>query len=206
MPDTPTGPTGPSGPTGIVLASASPRRKDLLDQFGVEFRIVVPDVDETPMPGETPTGYVERLARAKAAVVVDRVGRGDLVIAADTTVDVDGDILGKPTDATDARRMLKRLSGRAHYVHTGVAVARDGRMESGVDETRVHMEALTDHAIDWYLGTGEPFDKAGAYALQGAGGIFVSRVTGSVSNVVGLPLTLVVELTRRLGVDLTSLR
>jgi septum formation protein len=205
-------PTNPE----IVLASASPRRRELLGHLlgndADDFRVVAPEIDETPARGESPSAYVERLARAKALAVAeelevaaqqaDREPTGTLVIAADTTVDVDGEILGKPVDVADARRMLRRLSGRAHYVHTGVAVLRAGRLESAVDETRVHLAPLTDADLEWYLGTGEPFDKAGAYALQGAGGVFVTRVAGSVSNVVGLPLTLVVELAGRLGVRL----
>lgn len=193
--------------TRIVLASGSPRRQEMLERLGVDFEVIVPEIDETPRPGEDPSAYVERLARTKAlAVAEDNLSDEDdaLVIAADTTVDLDGEILGKPADVADARRMLKRLSGRAHYVHTGVAVLRAGRLESGVDETRVQMTPLTDHSLDWYLGTGEPLDKAGAYALQGAAAVFVSRVSGSVSNVIGLPLTLLVDLARRLDVDLVA--
>jgi septum formation protein len=188
--------------SAVVLASGSPRRRELLARLGVEFQVVVPDVDETPLAGEAPGEYVARLARAKAAAVV--VEAGTLVIAADTTVDVDGEILGKPADIDQARRMLKRLSGRTHHVHTGVAVRRDGRIEYSVEDTRVQFEALTDHALEWYLATGESFDKAGAYALQGAGGVFVSKISGSVSNVIGLPLHTVVELARRVGVDLVG--
>jgi septum formation protein len=188
--------------THIVLASGSPRRKEMLERLGVDFEVIVPEIDERAIRGEDPSAYVERLARQKALAVAD--DDDTLIIAADTTVDVDGEILGKPVDIDDARRMLKRLSGRAHYVHTGVAVLRAGRLESGVDETRVQMVPITDHALDWYLSTGEPADKAGAYALQGAGAVFVSRVSGSVSNVIGLPLTLLVELAGRLGVDLAG--
>jgi len=188
--------------TRVVLASGSPRRQEMLERLGVEFEVVVPQVDERPIRSEDPSAYVERLARQKALAVAD--DDDTLIIAADTTVDLDGEILGKPLDVDDARRMLKRLSGRAHYVHTGVAVLRAGRLESGVDETRVQMTPITDHALEWYLSTGEPFDKAGAYALQGAASVFVSRVSGSVSNVIGLPLTLLVDLTRRLGVDLVG--
>lgn len=186
----------------VVLASGSPRRREMLERLGVDFDVVIPDVDETPLAGEDPSAYVERLARSKAAAVP--AAPGSLVIAADTTVDVDGEILGKPVDADDARRMLRRLSGRAHYVHSGVAVRLGGRMESGVDETRVVLEPIPDHALDWYVATGEPLDKAGAYALQGVGAVFVARVAGSVSTVIGLPLTLLVDLCRRLGIDLVG--
>lgn len=195
--------------TRIVLASGSPRRQEMLERLGVQFEVMVPHVDETPRPGEDPSAYVERLARQKVLAVAEDIAADAahadddrLIIAADTTVDLDGEILGKPVDLDDARRMLKRLSGRAHYVHTGIAVLQSGRLESGVDETRVQMTPITDHALEWYLGTGEPFDKAGAYALQGTGSVFVSRVSGSVSNVIGLSLTLLVDLTRRLDVDL----
>lgn len=181
----------------------------MLERLGVQFEVMVPHVDETPRPGEDPSAYVERLARQKVLAVAEDIAADAahadddrLIIAADTTVDLDGEILGKPVDLDDARRMLKRLSGRAHYVHTGIAVLQSGRLESGVDETRVQMTPITDHALEWYLGTGEPFDKAGAYALQGTGSVFVSRVSGSVSNVIGLSLTLLVDLTRRLDVDL----
>jgi septum formation protein len=126
---------------------------------------------------------VRRLAVAKALAV-----EGDPVLAADTIVEVDGEILGKPLDAADARRMLGRLSGRSHHVHTGVAVRSGERVEVDVATTMVRLVALTDAAVEWYLATGEPFDKAGAYAVQGAGGVFVEAIRGSVSNVVGLPL------------------
>jgi septum formation protein len=169
---------------GLVLASGSPRRRELLEQLGLTFRIAAPDLDETPHPGERPTDLVRRLAAAKATAV-----DGDPVIAADTTVEVDGEILGKPVDADDARRMLRRLSGRSHKVHTGVAVRAGARVEAEVVTTIVTFTALSPAVVEWYLGTGEPFDKAGAYAIQGHGGAFVETVRGSVSNVVGLPLT-----------------
>jgi septum formation protein len=182
-----------------VLASASPRRRELLERLGLEFDVVPADIDESVRPGEDAIGYVERLAHDKAAAV----GRtGDVVIAADTTVELDGEIFGKPIDADDARRMLARLSGRTHRVHTGVAVRRDDVTRTGSATTFVQMVPLQPGAVDWYLATGEPFDKAGAYALQGAGGVLVEKVTGSVTNVVGLPLTLLLELARRLGIEL----
>jgi len=142
---------------GLVLASASPRRRDLLSQLGLSFAVVAPDVDETPRPGERAVELVRRLAVDKAAAV-----DGDPVLAADTTVEVDGEILGKPTDAADARRMLRRLSGRSHKVHTGVAVRSGGRLETEVATTIVTFVALTPPVLEWYVGTGEPFDKAGA--------------------------------------------
>jgi septum formation protein len=179
----------------LVLASASPRRCALLASLGLEFTVVAPDLDETPLPGETPLDLVGRLAVAKAAAVATATP-GALVIGADTAVSVSGQILGKPTDAADARRMLRTLSGRTHVVHTGVAVAADDDVSMAVTSSEVAFTALTEAAIEWYLGTGEPFDKAGAYALQGVGGVFVTAVSGSVSGVLGLPLHETVDLLR----------
>ena len=182
----------------IVLASTSPRRRELLGVLGVPFRVVAPvGVDERPLDGERPRDLAARLAADKARSV-----DGDPVLAADTVVDIDGEILGKPGDAEDARGMLQRLSGRTHLVHTGVAVrSGDGvEVEVEVVTTSVRFTPLTPDAIEWYLATGEPFDKAGAYAIQGAGGVFVERVDGSVSNVIGLPLHTVVRLLGRRGI------
>jgi septum formation protein len=180
----------------ITLASTSPRRRELIAVLGIPFRVAAPaGVDETPRAGESPVELARRLAVEKAQSV-----DGDPVVAADTIVEVDGDILGKPVDADDARRMLRRLSGRAHRVHTGVAVRTGERLEVEVEvavqivTTSVRFVALTPEAIEWYLATGEPFDKAGAYAIQGAGGVFVEGVEGSVSNVVGLPLHIVARM------------
>jgi septum formation protein len=177
----------------LVLASGSPRRRQLLTQLGLPFTVVPADVDETPLPGEAPLELVRRLAGAKAAAV-----DGDPVLAADTIVEVDGEILGKPGDAAGARHMLTRLSGRSHHVHTGVALRVGERVAVEVVTTEVTFVALTPDAIEWYLATGEPFDKAGAYAIQGAGGVFVESIHGSASNVVGLPLTAVAALLHRL--------
>jgi septum formation protein len=176
----------------LVLASGSPRRQELLARLGVPFTIVPADVDETPRPGERPVDLVRRLAVAKARAV-----DGDPVLAADTVVDVDGEVFGQPRDALDATRMLRRLSGRTHRVHTGVALRANGTEEVAVVTTLVTMVPITPGALQWYLGTGEPFDKAGAYAIQGAGGVLVEGIRGSVSNVVGLPLTTVVDLLHR---------
>lgn len=188
----------------IVLASASPRRLELLDRLGVEPTVLPPDIDETPLPAEAADAYVVRLAVAKAAAVAATLTGDALVIAADTTVEIDGDILAKPLDAVDAAVMLRRLSGRRHRVFTGVAVRRGDDVRSEVVATGVRFAALTEADIDWYVGTGEPLDKAGAYALQGAGGVFVEAVEGSVSNVVGLPLHTVVRLAAGLGVRLVA--
>ena len=184
----------------ILLASGSPRRRELLAQLGLQFQIASPDVDETPLPGEAPVPYVERLAIVKAQAVA--ATDDTLVIAADTTVEIAGDILAKPADADEARSMLRRLSGRTHQVHTGIAVQRGGRTLSEVVTAHVTFVALSDAQIDWYVATGEPMDKAGAYAVQGIGGVFVETVNGSVSNVIGLPLHRLVALATQLGVSL----
>jgi septum formation protein len=174
----------------LTLASTSPRRRELLGVLGIPFRVVAPaGVDETPLGGESPCELARRLAVEKARSV-----DGDPVLAADTVVEVDGDILGKPADADDARRMLQCLSGRTHLVHTGVAVRSAASLEVDVVTTSVRFVPLTPEAIEWYLATAEPFDKAGAYAVQGAGGVFVDCVEGSVSNVIGLPLHTVVRM------------
>jgi septum formation protein len=183
----------------LVLASGSPRRRELLGGFGHPFRTVSPDVDETPLPGESPLAHVTRLAFDKARAVL-----GDVVVAADTTVDLDGTILGKPVDAVDARRMLSALSGRTHRVHTAIVVRRGDRIAHDVVSTEVTFVELSEAAIEWYVSTGEPMDKAGAYAIQGAGGAFVSAVQGSVSNVVGLPLAELVVVAGQVGLVLTA--
>lgn len=181
----------------LVLASASPRRRRLLASVGLDFDVVPADVDESVVPGETPATYVARLSQEKAAAVARRVGANAVVLAADTTVDIDGRILEKPVDAADARRMLRLLSGTVHLVHTGVTVrSSSDRVDTVVAETAVRFVEMTDELVDWYVGTGEPFDKAGAYAIQGAGGALVERIEGSVTNVIGLPLAETLELLR----------
>lgn len=188
--------------TTVVLASASPRRHDLLSQIGVQFEVRVPDIDESPNPGDEPLGYVRRLALAKAAELI--AASEELIIAADTTVDLDSEIMGKPRDEGDARSMLRRLSGRTHRVHTGVAVRLGDRELADVCTTSVTFVSLDEATIDWYVATGEPLGKAGSYALQGAAAALVSAVDGSVSNVIGLPLHVVVDLAGRLGVALLT--
>jgi septum formation protein len=187
----------------IVLASSSPRRHELLAQLGIRFDITPADIDESELPGEDPVTYVRRLAIEKAAV--GEFADHDVVIAADTTVDVDGEILAKPTDDADARRMLGLVSGRTHDVHTGVAVRHRGRTEVTVATTRVTMVDIDEARMQWYVGTGEPFGKAGAYAMQGAASALVERIDGSVSNVIGLPLAVLDELLARFGLTLVAL-
>ena len=206
FPRTPSG----SGPDGysrlvkvpIVLASASPRRLELLRRVGLSPDVRPTSTDESLREGEDPFDAAERLARAKAEAALPGVAPGTLVVAADTLVVLDGKALGKPRDRDDARAMLRALSGRTHGVVTGVALARDGRVVSGRDVTEVVFAPLSDAGIEAYVATGEPDDKAGAYALQGIGGLFVERIDGTPSNVVGLPVRLVALLAHRLGVDL----
>ncbi len=172
----------------LVLASGSPRRFELLSHLGIEFEVRVPDIDESALDGEGATTYVERLARAKAVAAAGPGGRDEVVVAADTTVDVDGEIVGKPADASEAARTLGRLSGRAHLVHTGVAVRRGDQLLSSVTTSTVRFATLSPDTIAAYVATGEPLDKAGAYGLQGAGRRLVSAIDGSASNVVGMPM------------------
>lgn len=176
--------------TDLVLASASPRRRELLALLGRPFEVVVADVDETVLAGESPAAAAERLARAKATAVA-RVGAraGAVTIGADTIVVLDDEILGKPHDAAEAASMLRALSGRAHDVLTGVAVVdAAGDIASFVTRTEVTFVELSAAQIDAYVATGDPLDKAGAYGIQGPAGAFVAEIHGSYHNVVGLPL------------------
>jgi septum formation protein len=186
-------------PGRIVLASASPRRAELLRAAGIDFDVQPAHVDEAIVTGETPKEYVSRLAEAKARLVYERDVRC-LVLAADTAVVVDAHILGKPLDEADASRMLRMLSGRAHDVLTAVSVFHPGQIvDTRVDVTTVEFAPLSDEDINWYVSSGEPMDKAGAYAVQGLASRFVTRIEGSYSNVVGLPVALVYQmLTTRL--------
>jgi septum formation protein len=175
------------------VASRSPRRAELLTAAGIAFEIAAADVDESPQPDETPQAYVERLAIEKASAVHAQTPSA-LVIGADTTVVVNGQALGKPHDAIDAARMLRLLNGRPHDVLTGVAVAGPGGVKSGVERTRVWFDPMTGPEIDAYVASGEPLDKAGAYAIQGLASRYIPRIEGSYTNVVGLPVALVVRL------------
>jgi len=182
----------------VVLASASPRRRQLLELLGLAPEVVPSDIDETWREGEGPAAHAERLAREKAA---RRARAGAVVIGADTIVVIDGAILGKPADAAEARAMLRRLAGREHEVFTAVAVAREARMASGVSRTRVRFRALDDATVAAYVATGEPMDKAGAYGIQGYGAVLVERIEGDYFTVMGLGLTLLVDLLARLGLS-----
>jgi septum formation protein len=178
----------------IILASASPRRAELLRAAGIDFDVRPADVDEALRPGEAPADYVARLAEAKARVVHERDGNRT-VLAADTAVVVDGQILGKPMDEADAKRMLRLIGGRTHEVLTAVSVFHPGQIvDTRVDATTVELAQLSEADIDWYVSSGEPMDKAGAYAVQGLASRFVTRVEGSYSTVVGLPIALVYQM------------
>lgn len=196
--------------TRLVLASASPRRAALLASIGVRPAIVAVDVDESRLPDEDPSAYVARVAGAKAQAGLDAAlgavgGTDDLVVlAADTTVALGGEPLGKPVDEADARRMLASLSGRTHEVLTAIVAAAADRTAVDVDRTAVTFVDLDDGWIDWYVATGEPLDKAGAYGIQGAGGAFVARVDGNVQTVIGLSLVAVDRVLRELGLDLRT--
>lgn len=186
----------------IVLASGSPRRLALVRRLGIEPVVRPADVDETPRPGEAPGDLVSRLAHAKATAVA--ADPDDLVVAADTVVALGARIMGKPTDDGDAATMLTNLSGRTHQVITGVAVRRGDQHHDAIETTRVRVRQLAASEVDWYVATGEPRDKAGAYALQGAGAALVDGIEGSDTNVIGLPLATLVALCRHVGVDLLA--
>jgi septum formation protein len=185
----------------LVLASASPRRGELLRNAGIAFVAQAAEIDETPMTGESPRECAERLAREKA-VAVHGQRPGELVLGADTMVVVDGAILGKPADAADAARMLRMLSGRTHEVITGVCLVGPVGGESVRSEvTRVTMSELPEDAIRDYVASGEPMDKAGAYAIQGMASRWIPRIEGDYANVVGLPVALVYRMLRERGVE-----
>ena len=174
----------------IILASGSPRRAEILNSVGWEFTKVVPDIDESERPGELPDVYVQRLATEKASAIAARFP-GEIVLAADTTVVIDGQIIGKPVDMPDAKRMIGLLSGRRHEVLTGVAVVRDGRETSGVQRTHVKFAPMTDSEIEFLAERGDPLDMAGAYAVQAQAALFIEGIEGDYWNVVGLPIGLV---------------
>ena len=196
MKPSPPDPLAPS--PRVVLASASPRRRDLLALIGIAHEVQPAHIDESYRPGETPEAHVERLAREKARAVATA---GTLTIASDTIVLVDGDVLGKPSDERDAAAMLRRLAGRSHVVLTAVAVDWIGALRSAVESVAVTFGPLTDEAIGAYIATGEPMDKAGAYGIQGYGATIVTRVEGDYFAVMGLPLNRLVRLLGEVGFD-----
>ncbi len=182
----------------LVLASTSPRRAEILRAVGWPFITVAAPVDEQRLPGEDPADYVRRLAVAKAEAGSESVDQGKLVLGADTTVVVDNELLGQPIDDEDARRMLHLLSGKSHEVLTGVALVRCGTTGCSVahETTRVRFAALSSAEIDWYVKTGEPKGKAGAYAVQGHAALFIKEIQGDYFNIVGLPVRLIYELSK----------
>ena len=182
----------------LILASSSPRRAELLRAAGIEFTIRIPDVDETREPDESPRDYALRLSREKATIVAE----GDeLVLGADTIVVINNEIAGKPADLDDARRMLGALNGRRHEVLTGVTLLRGDRVLSGIESTRVTFARMSESEIEWYVSTGEPMDKAGAYGIQGYASRYIERIEGSYTNVVGLPLNLIYRMAKKLGIE-----
>jgi septum formation protein len=189
--------------TPIILASNSPRRRDLLGQIGLDFTIDPADVDERVLPGETPEAYALRVAQDKAQVAAERVSAG-IVIAADTIVVLGDHILGKPADASDAERMLTLLSGREHCVITGLVMldAASGRSSARTSVTTVWFRDLSSEEILSYVQSGEPLDKAGGYGIQGKGALLVKKIDGCYFNVVGLPLALLGEMLHDFGVHL----
>ena len=193
-------PRANGAPLRVILASQSPRRRDLLTLIGVPHEVRPADIDETVLPGERPAPHAERLARGKALAIAGAEPEA-LTIGSDTIVVVDGDILGKPADRDEARRMLRRLSGREHVVFTAVAVAHGGLVASGVEEVTVRFRALGDDEIDAYVATGEPMDKAGAYGIQGYGATIVEGIDGDYFAVMGLALGRMVKLMGELGIE-----
>ena len=182
----------------VVLASGSPRRREIMTAVGWPFDVRTPDVDESVRPGEDPVDYVQRLAQAKALAVTEQIETG-LVLAADTTVVIDREILGKPEDDEDAKRMLRLLSGKWHEVLTGVSLVRvNGPTVTSFERTRVRFAAMTEQEIDWYVSLGEPLGKAGAYGIQGPAALFIEEIEGDYLNIVGLPIRLVYELWQKL--------
>jgi septum formation protein len=185
----------------LILASASPRRAEILRDAGLSFTAIPSEVDETPMPGESPHEHVQRLAAAKADLLAVRSIGPAIVIGADTVVSLENHIIGKPRSAEDARRTLTQLSGRTHSVITGVTLVRlpDAERVNFVEETLVHFSPLSLEEITQYLATEEPYDKAGAYAIQGRAGRYIPRIEGCYFNVVGLPLARLAQELKALG-------
>lgn len=183
----------------LVLASGSPRRKELLSLLGVDFAILAPAIDESQHSGEDPDEYVRRVSSEKASAV-----KGSVILGADTCVVLEGAIYGKPVDLKNAGEMLRKLSGKVHQVITGVAVRSGEQLMVTVVHTDVEFISLNQRLIDWYLASGESLDKAGGYALQGAGGSLVKAIKGSHSNVIGLPLVETASLLYQAGINLMS--
>ena len=189
----------------IVLASRSPRRKDILEKLNLSFLIDPPDIDESPIKNESPINYVQRISAAKAELVAQRHDKQCIVIAADTTVELQGEIFGQPRDLDEARLMIHKLSGKTHAVHTAVSVRCEIRIATAVDTAQVTMREVTSELLEWYIGTGESIGKAGAYAVQGHGAALVADLSGETDTVIGLPVKLLTSLLGDLGIDLKTL-
>lgn len=187
--------------TNLILASGSPRRKLLLEQLAIIFEIQPPDVDESVVTGEAPEVYVTRLSKKKSQSVAEKHDSGAVILAADTTVVLHGNILGKPESKEHGLQMLNELSGTRHEVLTGVSICCGSRSETFCVSTEVTFRHLGEKEIAWYWETGEPHDKAGSYGLQGAGAAFVKTLTGSYSNVIGLPLSETVLMLRDFSIE-----
>jgi len=184
----------------IILASGSPRRRELLELLGMSFEIHPAADEESPEPAESPSAFAVRAARAKALLVAEDFPKSP-ILASDTVVEIDNRVLGKPVSTTDARAMLRMLSGRTHQVHTAVALVVNDRCQSLLDTADVHFRPLDERTIDWYVATTGPMDKAGAYAVQGAGGLLVESVEGSPQTVIGLPIHRLPRLFEECGID-----
>jgi septum formation protein len=191
----------------LILASSSPRRAEILANAGLPFTVLSSAVDESPYPGEGSAALVQRLANAKADLATARAVGPAIVLAADTVVVLNDKILGKPSSTEDARHMLQQLSGRTHSVLTGVALVRlpDGERRQFIESTLVHFRPITDEELAAYLATGEPYDKAGSYAIQGLAGRYIPRIEGCYFNVVGLPLSRVLTELKSLGWSANSM-
>jgi septum formation protein len=185
----------------IILASVSPRRRELLTGLGLTFQVIPADIDETPLRSESPENLVRRLSITKAKAISELYPDA-LVIAADTTVALGDEVLEKPRDATENRKFIERLQGRRHDVYTGHALVYQGRLESVVKRSEVHFRALTEHEIASYVATGEGLDKAGGYAIQGRGAALIPHIVGCYFNVMGMSVAAVVEMAAKLGVEL----
>ena len=185
----------------IILASRSPRRKDILEKLNFSFVIDPPDIDESPFENESPIVYVQRISAAKADLVAQRHDQQCIVIAADTTVELNGEIFGQPRDLDEARFMIHKLSSKTHKVHTAISVRYNQEVANSVDTANVTMREVSSELLEWYIGTGESIGKAGAYAVQGHGAALVTDVTGEIDTVIGLPVGLLLGMLGNLGID-----
>jgi len=185
----------------IVLASRSPRRKDILEKLNFSFVIDPPDIDESPLKNELPINYVQRISAAKADLVARRHDQQCIVIAADTTVELNGEIFGQPRDLDDARLMIQKLSSKTHKVHTAISVRYNQKVANSVDTASVTMREVSSELLEWYIGTGESIGKAGAYAVQGHGAALVADLSGEMDTVIGLPVGLLLGMLGDLEID-----